>query len=115
MPCDTRTLPNQTFSERKTEVRTALAQLQAAIAAGTVRPVVGKQGAIAFAGWLDQDRRRVSDACAYRLLMATASATTKLKIAQAEQLAGRTVNKQALAAGVHSHDQGVSWSHGHKH
>jgi hypothetical protein len=35
----------------------------------------------------------------------------KAKIAQAEMLSGRSINKQAVGAGVHSHDGGATWHH----
>lgn len=116
MPCDTRPVrQNQTLSERKAEVRTAILKLAEALAAGRVRPVVGPQGAIAFQGWLNEDRAFVSDACAYRLVMSTGSAAAKLAIARAEQLAGRSVNRQALAQGTHGHfgPNGLTWHNGH--
>jgi hypothetical protein len=37
----------------------------------------------------------------------------KMEIARAEQLAGRAVSAQAVAGGVHSHDGGHTWHHGH--
>ena len=49
----------------------------------------------------------------YRCIMATGTVVAKLAIARAEQLAGRAVNKQALANGhAHSHDGGRSFHHG---
>jgi hypothetical protein len=102
------------MTQRKDEVRTALAKLNAGLLKGTIRAVVSKAtGAIAFSGWLESDRGRVSDACGFRLLMSTGSALVKAEIAKAEQLAGRSVNKQALAQGIHSHNGGVDWHHGH--
>lgn len=117
MPCDTRTrLPNQTLAERKTEVREAISRLAAALAAGKVKPVIGAQGAIAFPGAVELQNARVTDNCAYRVLMATGSALAKQAIAKAEALAGRGVNRQAMAQGHHGHSDGhggVSWHHGH--
>src|SRR5262245_47433513 len=113
MPCDTRTLPNQTLSERKQEVKDTVTRLGALLAAGKVKAKVGPQGAIAFEGWVDADRNRVTDACAYRRLMVSGGVLAKAKIAQAEQLAGRTVDKQVIGQGAHSHDGGKTW-HGHK-
>jgi hypothetical protein len=113
MPCDTRTLPNQTLSERKAEVKEAVGQLAKALAAGKVKAKVGPQGAIAFEGWAESDRARVTDSCAYRRLMVTGGVLAKAKIAQAEQVAGRSVDKQVVGQGVHSHDSGVTW-HDHK-
>jgi hypothetical protein len=108
MPCDTATLPNQTLTQRKEEVREAVMNLAKALASGKVKVIVGPQGAIAFQGW-NEGRSRVTDACAYRRIMSTGSALARMKIAQAEQLAGRTVNKQVVANGVHSHDGGKTW------
>jgi hypothetical protein len=113
VPCDTRTLPGQTLTERKTEVRKALARLESLLASRAVKPVVGPQGAIAFDGWTEADKGRVSDACAYRLLMSGGGTLAKTAIARAEAMAGRSVNKQAVAVGAHSHDGGATW-HSHK-
>lgn len=113
MPCDTRRRPNQTISERKTEIRETVARLASALAAGQVKAVVGPQGAIAFAGLTESQRNGVTDACAYRLLMAGGSMLAKQAIARAEALAGRAVNKQTVAVGAHSHDGGHTW-HSHK-
>jgi hypothetical protein len=112
MPCDSRTLKGQSLSERKTEVRAAISRLSALLAAKQVKPVIGPQGAIFFQGWSETDRGRVSDVCAYRLLLATGSALARAEIAKAEQLAGRAVDKQVIGQGVHSHD-GKNWHHGH--
>jgi hypothetical protein len=113
MACDTQTLPNQTLTQRKEEVREAVMKLAAALAAGKVKPVVGPQGAITFQGWSENvgKQSRVTDACAYRRVMATGSALAKMQIAKAEQLAGRTVSTQSLTAGHHSHDGGKTWGH----
>lgn len=114
MPCDTQRLPNQTLTQRKEEVRDAIARLSIALIKRQVRPVIDRAtGAISFAGWTEAQRGRVSDACAYRMLMVTGSALARAEITRAEQMAGRTVNRQAVAAGIHSHDNGRSWHHGH--
>jgi hypothetical protein len=68
---------------------------------------------VAFIGLTDQERDGVTDACAYRRIMATGSALAKAKIASAEALSGRTVNRQAVAQGHHTHDGGQTW-HNHK-
>jgi len=112
MACDTRLKPRQTISERAKEVREAVERLATAIASGRVRAKVGPQGAIAFEGWDNVSRDGITDGCAYRRIMATGSAMAKMHIARAEQLAGRSVNKQAVAQGHHSHDGGATW---HKH
>lgn len=116
MPCDTRTLPGQSLTERKAEVREAIAKLSSDLVAGRMKAIVGPQGAIAFAGTDALNRGRVSDACAYRLLLSTGSAMAKQAIARAEALAGRSVNKQAVAHGAHAHSDGhgdLVW-HSHK-
>ena len=116
MPCDTRRRSNQTLSERKAEVRQAVSSLSAGLASGRIKPVIGKQGAIAFVGWSDTDRSSVGDACGYRMLMVHGSSMAKLAIARAEQMAGRTVDRQVLAQGHHGHADSngtVTW-HDHK-
>jgi len=116
MACDTRLQnPNQTLSQRKTQVKEIIAFTDELIRKNKVKVVVDKRtGAVAFAGMTDQEKGGVSDACTYRLIMATGSVLAKQAIARAEQLAGRSVNRQALTAGHHSHDGGATWST-HKH
>ena len=120
MPCDTKLKQNykglgrrQTISERATEIRSAVDRLSQGLAAGRVKAVVGPQGGIAFQGWTDQERDDVTDACAYRRLMVSGSSFAKQAVEKAELLAGRKVDRQALAQGVHSHDAGKSWHRGH--
>lgn len=113
MPCDTRLKPKQTISERIAEVRQAAAKLASGLANNSIRVKIGPTGGIAFEGWSDKDRDGVTDACAYRRIMATGSPLAKAKIAAAEALSGRSVNKQSVAAGHHSHDGGQTW-HNHK-
>lgn len=114
MACETYTSRGQTLAERKEEVRQVVFDVNSLIAAGKVKPVVDKMtGAIAFAGLDKNLRDDVTDACIYRRIMVTGSALTKAKIAQAEQVAGRGVNKQAVAQGVHSHDGGKTFGPGH--
>ena len=113
MPCDTSFLPNQTISQRKDEITRAVGRLSTLLAAGTVKAKVGPKGSIAFDGWTNEDRSRVTDACAYRRVMATGSALAKAQIAKAEAMAGRTVDRQVVGHGVHSHDGGQTW-HDHK-
>lgn len=114
MACDTQfTSPAQTLTERKEEIKSAIEQLADKLAKGTVKAVVGKNGGIAFSGWLDADRKRITDGCAYRTLMRSGSTAAKMAIMRAEQLAGRPVNKQLVAQGHHSHDGGETWHSGH--
>lgn len=109
MPCDTVLKPRQTISQRKEEVKKSVAFLDRLLAQKKVKPVVGPQGAIAFQGWSMNDRDGVTDACAYRRIMVTGSALAKAEIARAEQLSGRSVNKQVVGQGAHSHDGGRTW------
>ena len=110
MSCDTRLKPRQTIQERAKEVREAVERLATAIATGRVKIVIDKRtGAIAFDGWDAISRDGITDGCAYRRIMATGSAMSKMLIAKAEQMAGRTVNKEAVAHGHHSHDGGKTW------
>jgi hypothetical protein len=113
MTCDTRLKPRQTISERATEVRAATERLAAALAAGRVKVTIGPTGAPVFVGWDETSRDGITDLCAYRRIMATGSALARMAIAKAEQMSGRSVSKQAVAAGHHSHDGGATW-HSHK-
>lgn len=114
MACDTKYAQrNQTPQQRADEIRKTMAKLSSAIATGVIRPVVGKQGAIAFAGWQDADRSGISDACAYRKLMIMGSPLARAAIARAEALSGRGVSRAQVAAGTHSHDNGATWHKGH--
>ena len=114
MPCDTKARAGQTLDQRKTEVRTAIARLASALAAGKVQAVVDRRtGAVAFRDWAEGQSARVTDACAYRMIASTGSAAARAAIVRAETLAGRTVSREALHVGVHSHDGGHSFHHGH--
>lgn len=113
MACDTQPLKGQTLTERKAQVRDVVAKLASDLAAGRIKPVVGANGAIAFDGWTTEARGYVSDACAYRRLMVQGSPLAKAKIAAAELLSGRKVNRETVAAGHHSHDGGRTWHGGH--
>lgn len=113
MPCDTRLKPRQTIKERAEEVRSVVAKVVAKLTSGTVKPKVGPTGGVAFVGLTDDERDGVTDACIYRRVMATGSAAAKMALQRAEQLSGRSINRQAIAHGHHSHDGGVTW-HNHK-
>jgi hypothetical protein len=118
MPCDSRPIRrNQTLEERIGEVRRVVLGLDRALLRRQVKAVVGPQGSITFAGMVEgkswealKAENGVSDACVYRLLMVSGSSIAKAEIARAEALAGRSVNRQAVNAGVHSHDGGVTWN-----
>lgn len=116
MVCETRRRRGQSLNERKLEVKKVIYDINSLIATGKVKPVVDrKTGAIAFQGFDENLRDDVTDACVYRQLMISGSSLTKAKIAQAEAMAGRTVNKEAVAAGIHSHDGGRTFGPGHSH
>jgi restriction endonuclease Mrr len=115
MPCDTRPFTReQTLADRIREVTKVMQDVvEKGITTGKVKVVVDKKnGGIAFVGLSEQDRRGVRDGCIYRRIMSKGSATARLAIAQAEQLAGRTTNKQAIAQGLHFHPES-GW-HEHK-
>lgn len=111
MPCDTRLKKGQTITQRKEEITQVVAKVQAGLVNGSIKVRLSPQGAIAFDGISDADKSGVTDACAYRRIMATGSALAKAKIAAAEALLGRKINKEAIAAGWHSH--GGTWHKGH--
>jgi len=113
MPCDTRVKRGQTLQQRAQEVRKVVEAAARALAAGRVKVRVGPQGAVAFVGLTDEERDGVTDACMYRRLMSSGSATALQAVARAEALAGRSVDRMAVAHGAHSHDGGRTW-HDHK-
>jgi hypothetical protein len=114
MPCDTKLKPKQTLQQRAEEVRRVVYDVNSLISTNRIKPVIDKKtGAIAFEGLSDDIRDGVTDACIYRRLMVTGGSLTKAAIARAEQIAGRSVDKHALAHGHHSHDGGKTWHHGH--
>lgn len=114
MPCDLSLVQGETIKSRAEDIRAAIKALSEALVSGRVKAVVGPTGGIAFKGFEgEQSRRRITDACLYRRLMATGSSVAKVMVQRAEQLAGRTVDRATLAAGHHSHDGGASW-HTHK-
>ena len=115
MPCDRILKKNQSISERKAEIKVAVDKLAKGLMLGTVKPIIGKQGAIYFQGWDGADRNDVSDACAYRKILSTGSALARAAIAKAEQLAGRTVDKQVIGQGAHAHTGADGSIHWHKH
>lgn len=109
MPCDTVVKQGQTLSQRVTEVKKRVTAVDKLIAARKVQVKVGPQGAVTFTGISASDRDGMTDACIYRTLSRTGSAATKMAMARAEQLAGRTIDRSVVAAGTHSHDGGATW------
>lgn len=113
MPCDTKLKTQQTIQQRATEVRAAVSRLDALLQSRRIQVRIGPQGAVAFVGWEGEQRDGVTDNCAYRRIMSTGSALAKAAIARAEQLSGRSINRQVVAQGVHSHDGGQQWHKDH--
>jgi len=114
VPCDTRLKPRQTIQERAKEVREAVIRLAQGLKDGRIKLVVDRTtGAIAFAGWDENSRDGITDACAYRTLARTGSPMFAALVAQAQALAGRGVDTRTIAQGVHSHDGGKTWHGGH--
>lgn len=109
MPCDTRVRRGQTLAVRKTEVKKSVETLDRGLLRKKIKPVIGPKGEITFTGWPEDERDGVTDACAYRLLMINGSSLAKAEITRAEQISGRSVNRQAVNSGSHSHDGGETW------
>lgn len=109
MACETMRQPQQTIQERVAEVKASIAALEKLLGRKKVRVKVGPQGAITFDGWTAEDRRGITDACAFRRIMATGGALARMEIANAERLAGRSVDRRIVAQGTHSHDGGQTW------
>lgn len=114
MACETIMRRRQTRQQRIVEVKKVIETVDKRLANGKAKAVIDKKtGAIAFTGLDATERDDVSDACIYRKVMQSGSTAAKLAIAKAEQLAGRAVSRTALGHGVHSHDGGATWHHGH--
>lgn len=111
MPCDTRLKPQQTLEQRNAAITASLRRLEAKLTAGTVKVVIGANGAMAFSGWTTEDRDDVVDLCAYRTLTAQGSWALRQAVAKAEATSGRKLSPQAVGAGLHSHDSGKTWGH----
>lgn len=98
-------------TQRKSAIDEAVDRLERAITGGTVKVVIGANGAIAFKGLWRADG--VADTCAYRMLTARGSTALRMAILRAEVTAGRKLNLAAVTSGTHSHDGGASWHAGH--
>lgn len=110
MPCDTTSrYDEQPTAEREDEVNEALERLEKALTMGEVTVRLSPEGSVAFNGWDAANRRGLSDLCAYRRLSSRGSSSLRFATARAEALAGRSVDENAVAAGVHSHDGGKTW------
>ena len=113
MSCNLMRDPQQTAEDRAREIQAALAKLQSALGSNQARYQVSPQGFVSIVGWREEDRRRVSDVCAFRMLATAGSWEHRKALAAAESRAGRAVNVQAIGAGVHSHDGGKTFHPGH--
>ena len=109
MPCYRVKKKGQTEVQRKAEVKKRMTQVDKLIAARKVQMKVGPQGAITFIGLSDEDRDGLTDVCIYNTLTKTGSAAVRMALARAEQLAGRSIDRKVIAAGIHSHDEGRTW------
>ncbi len=111
MPCDAVYIQDLRLREiREREIEAALEELERELVRQGVQCAIGQQGAVAFVGWEEPARASMTDVCAYRALEAKGSSALASAISTAEQLAGRTVDQSAIAAGWHSHDSGLTWS-----
>lgn len=113
MPCDTRLKKGQTISQRATEVRAVTNKVMSGILQSRIKIKVGPTGAVAFEGISEGEKDGVTDACIYRRIMVSGPATVKAAIERAAQMQGRTISRQAITAGHHSHDGGETWHSGH--
>lgn len=110
MPCDSSYVRRGvTLTERKNQIQRAMDKLNVLMLRQKVKPVIDPLGRFVLQGWSDTDRDGVTDICAYKRIMQSGTSFQKLQLAQAAARAGRTVDKQALAQGIHSHDGGATW------
>jgi|SRR5215468_7217911 len=114
MACETMLKPRQTIQQRAAEVRAAVVRLAQGLASKRITLVIDPvSGAPAFAGWDATSRDGVSDLCAFRTIAKTGAPMFLELVKQAQALAGRSLDKQAIAQGIHSHDGGKTWHGGH--
>ena len=111
MPCDTvRQQPKQTLAERKREVTKAQGTIERMISTGQVKVKVDKKtGGVVLIDVPANVRVGITAACIVRRIMTRGSISARQAIVKAERLAGRSVDKKAIAAGLHSHDGGATW------
>lgn len=109
MPCDYEREPRQTVAQRQAEVRKAKMAMDKMIATNHAKVKVDRNGRVVVTGVPDSVRSRVDDACLMRFIQTHGSVAARQAVARAERQAGRSIDKQALAAGVHSHDGGATW------
>ena len=110
MPCDRRLRQGQTATERKAEVRKARTEIDKLLATKRATVKVDRRtGAIVFIGIPEDVRKGVSDGCVLNWITQSGSHAAKQVIAQAERLAGRSVDRKVVAQGLHSHDNGATF------
>lgn len=110
MPCNTRLKPRQTLAQRAAEVRKAGEAIDKLLAAGKVKVKIDRRtGGVAFLDIPDDVRDGLTDNCIYRRITSSGSHKARQAIAIAERLAGRSVDRTAVSAGLHSHDGGATW------
>ena len=110
MPCERRLKPKQTLAQRAQEVRKARSAIDKLLATKKVSVKVDRRtGAIVFIGIPEETRDGVSDGCVLRHIMTSGSVGARQAIAQAERLAGRSVDRKVVAQGLHSHDNGATF------
>lgn len=113
MACETYQRKGQTLTERKDEIRRVQERVISGLKSGQIGVKVDRvSGAVTFTGIPEADRPGITDACIYRRVLVSGSQLAIQAIQKAERLAGRAVNKQTVANGLHSHDGGASW---HRH
>lgn len=113
MACETYQRAGQSLAERKDEIRRVTEKVIAGLKSSQIGVKVDRAtGAVTFTGIPDAERPGITDACIYRRVLVSGSQLAIQAIAKAERLAGRSVNKQTVANGLHSHDGGASW---HRH
>jgi hypothetical protein len=100
----------QTQAERDAEIAEALAELERKLLIGEIRIGISPEGAIVFEGWEQRERAGVSDVCAFERLSQQDSAALMTAVQTAEALYGRSVDREQIKQGVHSHDGGATWS-----
>lgn len=110
MPCNTKLKAKQTVAQRAREVRKAGEAIDKLIAAGKAGIKVDRRtGGVTFTGIPEDVRDGMTDVCIIKKIWTSGSHQAKQALAKAERAAGRSVNKQAIEQGLHSHDGGKTW------
>lgn len=112
MACETYQRKGQSLTERKDEIRRVQERVISGLKSGQIGVKVDAKGGVTFTGIPAEDRPGITDACIYRRVMVSGSQLAIQAIQKAERLAGRSVDKQLVNSGYHSHDGGNSW---HRH